>query len=72
MKKLLVGTVSFVSVLGIGLFTNSYSSQADHGRPPAPSYAPAYGHGETWISDGHTGGIAVADSHADFPAPQEN
>lgn len=40
-----MGTVSFIAVLGIGTFTDSYSSQADHGRPPAlqiPDYAPTY------------------------------
>ncbi|PFJ16504.1 hypothetical protein COI89_10865 [Bacillus cereus] len=37
MKKILIGFVSFATVLVIGSFTESYSPQADHGRPPAPA-----------------------------------
>ena len=36
MKKVLIGFFSFVAVLTIGSFTESFTSQADHGRPPAP------------------------------------
>ncbi|MED1380941.1 hypothetical protein EXW59_00070 (plasmid) [Bacillus mycoides] len=36
MKKIVWGVMSFAAVLTIGSFTESYSSQADHGRPPAP------------------------------------
>ncbi|MFA2561946.1 hypothetical protein ABR780_26435 [Bacillus cereus] len=36
MKKVLMGFVSFAAVLTIGSFAESYTSQADHGRPPAP------------------------------------
>ncbi|MED2486521.1 hypothetical protein P4120_00395 [Bacillus thuringiensis] len=55
MKKVLMGFVSFAAVLTIGSFAESYTSQADHGRPPAPQRpdlahgdhggAPAYDHG---------------------------
>ncbi|MBE5092072.1 hypothetical protein IGI03_29345 [Bacillus thuringiensis] len=50
MKKVLMGFVSFAAVLTVGSFTESYTSQADHGRPPAPqrpdyisSYENVYG-----------------------------
>ncbi|HDX9530012.1 hypothetical protein P4388_29645 [Bacillus thuringiensis] len=50
MKKVLIGFFSFSAVLTIGSFTESYISQADHGRPPAPqrpdyisSYENVYG-----------------------------
>ncbi|MDA2450887.1 MULTISPECIES: hypothetical protein [Bacillus] len=50
MKKVLMGFVSFAAVLTIGSFTESYTSQADHGRPPVPqrpdyisSYENVYG-----------------------------
>lgn len=36
MKKILMGFVSFAAILTIGSFTESYTPQADHGRPPAP------------------------------------
>ncbi|MGH0592315.1 MULTISPECIES: Phr family secreted Rap phosphatase inhibitor [Bacillus] len=36
MKKLFIGFISFAAALAIGTFSISYSSQADHGRPPAP------------------------------------
>ncbi|WP_176543075.1 hypothetical protein [Bacillus cereus] len=38
MKKVLIGFFSFAAVLTIGSFAESYTSQADHGRPPAPAY----------------------------------
>ncbi|WP_257208500.1 hypothetical protein [Bacillus mycoides] len=34
--------ISFAAVLTIGSFTESYTSQADHGRPPAPAYEYSY------------------------------
>ncbi|MEB8704473.1 hypothetical protein ACQKNT_27750 [Bacillus cereus] len=50
MKKVLMGLFSFSAVLTIGIFAESYTSQADHGRPPAPqrpdytsSYENVYG-----------------------------
>ncbi|WOA60680.1 hypothetical protein [Bacillus mycoides] len=36
MKKIVMGFISFAAVLTIGSFTESYTPQADHGRPPAP------------------------------------
>ncbi|EOO23485.1 hypothetical protein ICM_05643 [Bacillus cereus BAG1X2-3] len=42
MKKVLMGFVSFAAVLTIGGFAESYTSQADHGRPPAPAYEYSY------------------------------
>ncbi|MEF7559011.1 hypothetical protein [Bacillus thuringiensis] len=36
MKKLPMGFFGFSAVLTIGSFTESFTSQADHGRPPAP------------------------------------
>ncbi|OUB35634.1 hypothetical protein BK708_04295 [Bacillus thuringiensis serovar yunnanensis] len=65
MKKVLMGVVSFAAVLTIGSFTESYTSQADHGRPPAPqrpdyisSYENVYG---------NTGLVAL--DHGRPPAP---
>lgn len=68
MKKVLIGFFSFAAVLTIGSFTESFSSQADHGRPPAPQRpdyisnvadfdhgrppAPAYEYGDTYIDHG--------------------
>ncbi|MCU4770744.1 MULTISPECIES: hypothetical protein [Bacillus cereus group] len=61
MKKVLMGFVSFAAVLTIGSFTESYTSQADHGRPPAPQ-RPDY------ISvDGRTGLVTL--DHGRPPAP---
>ncbi|MED3541867.1 hypothetical protein ABEX53_29965 [Bacillus toyonensis] len=61
MKKVLMGFVSFAAVLTIGGFAESYTSQADHGRPPAPQ-RPDY------ISvDGSTGLVTL--DHGRPPAP---
>ncbi|HDR7717952.1 hypothetical protein VSY18_10890 [Bacillus albus] len=48
MKKLLMGFFGFSAVLTIGSFTESFTSQADHGRPPAP----AYEYGDIYIDHG--------------------
>lgn len=70
----IVTGLALVGILSVGL-GSSFTYQAGHADLPAPArtdFAPAYEHGKTWISDGHTGGIVVADSHADLPAPQES
>ncbi|ARJ25751.1 hypothetical protein EXW35_32030 (plasmid) [Bacillus mycoides] len=36
MKKIVMGFIGFAVALTIGSFTESFTSQADHGRPPAP------------------------------------
>ncbi|MGQ0453322.1 hypothetical protein ACT4UM_12145 [Bacillus sp. SS-TM] len=59
MKRVLMGFVSFAAVLTIGSFTESYTSQADHGRPPAPQ-RPDLAYGEE-----HTNGISKLEAHGD-------
>ncbi|MED2037549.1 hypothetical protein P4V58_09990 [Bacillus wiedmannii] len=72
MKKVLIGFFSFAAVLTIGSFTESFTSQADHGRPPAPqrpdyisSYENVNVSGNT--ADGNTGLVAL--DHGRPPAP---
>lgn len=66
MKKVLMGFVSFAAVLTIGSFTESYTSQADHGRPPAPQ-RPDYISSYENTGDGNTG--LVSFDHGRPPAP---
>lgn len=66
MKKVLMGFVSFAAVLTIGSFTESYTSQADHGRPPAPQ-RPDYISSYENMDDGNTG--LVSFDHGRPPAP---
>ncbi|PEE11080.1 hypothetical protein CN331_17680 [Bacillus cereus] len=66
MKKVLMGFVSFAAVLTIGSFTESYTSQADHGRPPAPQ-RPDYISSYENTDDGNTG--LVSFDHGRPPAP---
>ncbi|KAA6457671.1 MULTISPECIES: hypothetical protein [Bacillus] len=61
MKKIVMGFISFAAVLTIGSFTESYTSQADHGRPPAPQ-RPDY-----ISADGNTGLVTL--DHGRPPAP---
>ncbi|PGX11815.1 hypothetical protein [Bacillus sp. AFS033286] len=72
MKKIVLGLISFVAVLTIGSFTESYTSQADHGRPPAPQRPDFISSNEnaniSGISaDGNTGLVTL--DHGRPPAP---
>ncbi|MBJ8054877.1 hypothetical protein JDS87_23730 [Bacillus cereus] len=58
MKKVLMGFFSFAAVLTIGSFTESYTSQADHGRPPAPQ-RPDYISSYENTAHGNTGVVAL-------------
>lgn len=57
MKKLLIGSISFIAVLIVGTSTTSYSPLADHGRLPGPATS------SFLYSEGHTGGISKVESH---------
>ncbi|MEB9551876.1 hypothetical protein P4J60_27795 [Bacillus cereus] len=66
MKKVLIGFFSFAAVLTIGSFAESYTSQADHGRPPAPQ-RPDYVSSYENKAHGNTGVVAL--DHGRPPAP---
>ncbi|EJP81436.1 hypothetical protein [Bacillus cereus] len=66
MKKVLMGFVSFAAVLTIGSFAESNTSQADHGRPPAPQ-RPDYVSSYENKAHGNTGVVAL--DHGRPPAP---
>lgn len=61
-----MGFVSFAAVLTIGGFAESYTSQADHGRPPAPQ-RPDYVSSYENNAHGNTGVVAL--DHGRPPAP---
>ena len=66
MKKVLIGFFSFAAVLTIGSFAESYTSQANHGRPPAPQ-RPDYVSSYENKAHGNTGVVAL--DHGRPPAP---
>ncbi|MGE6553194.1 hypothetical protein ACQKFK_31045 [Bacillus mycoides] len=67
MKKIVWGFMSFAAVLTIGSFAESYASQADHGRPPAPQRPDADTNISGSSADGNTGLVTL--DHGRPPAP---